>query len=69
MRPYRIHLFYTEVKMKKFVLIALVLVMATAFAFAAFQAPPAGVAVEPPQSLSFWASPPTWFTPNVGWNS
>ena len=55
--------------MKKFVLIALVLVMATAFAFAAFQAPPAGVAVEPPQSLSFWASPPTWFTPNVGWNS
>ena len=39
--------------MKKFILIALVLVIATAFAFAAFQAPTAGgVALEAPQTVS-----------------
>lgn len=56
--------------MKKFVLIALVLVIAVTFAFAAFQAPAAGgVAVEPPQTVSFRIAPPWLITPNVGWNS
>jgi hypothetical protein len=55
--------------MKKFVLIALVLVMATAFAFAAFQAPPAGVAAEAPQTVAFLIKPPQPPSPNVGWNS
>ncbi len=63
--------------MKKFILIALVLVIATAFAFAAFQAPAAGgVAAEAPQTVSFRIKPPSpfpvlppIFTPDVGWNS
>ena len=54
--------------MKKFILIALVLVITAAFAFAAFQAPTdAGVALEPPQTVSLRIKPP--YTPNVGWNS
>ena len=56
--------------MKKFVLIALVLVIATTFAFAAFQAPTdAGVALEPPQTVSFRIFPPWQPSPDVGWNS
>jgi hypothetical protein len=56
--------------MKKFALIALVLVIAVAFAFAAFQAPTAGLAtVEPPQTLTFELRPPPPPGINVGWNS
>jgi hypothetical protein len=55
--------------MKKFIFIGLVLVMATAFTFAAFQAPPAGVAVEPPQTVTYLINPMPPPEPNVGWNS
>ena len=70
--------------MKKFILITLVLVIATAFAFAAFQAADVagdGFAVGwnsrramfnssagTAESVSFRIKPPI-YTPNVGWNS
>jgi opacity protein-like surface antigen len=70
--------------MKKFVLFTLVLVLITAFALTAFQAPVGGIdgyavgwnnrisvfnaQAEPAQSVAFLVRPPI-VQPNVGWNS